>query len=72
LASIGTPSASSGVADQQECEGRPAAEQHERQHRHAGQQGDQQHDGRRHAERLGIMRELLAQRLVGGALHAGL
>ena len=51
---------------------RAAAEQQERQHRNAGQQRHDHHHRARHAERLGIVRQLPQHRLVGGAADAGL
>ncbi len=51
---------------------RGPGERQEGQHRHAGEEGDQHHHARRHAERLRVVRELLAERLVGRALHARL
>ena len=51
---------------------RSAGEGEEWQHRHARQQREQNHHARRHAERLRVVGELLAERLVGRALHARL
>ena len=52
--------------------GGAAAERQERQHRNARQQRQHQHHAGRHAQGLRIARELLHQRLVGGAGDAGL
>ena len=60
------------LVDREGERARPAAEQQERQHRDAGQDRHHQHYRRRHAERLRVARELLHQRLVGGARDAGL